>query len=377
MWMLPSGTRRPWTDGRRLWSIQEARTGLRSWEDLTVSELRDGLIHGRRYRLEWSGTVAFAQRCRPRFGFFPPAFDARVGTLCDLYVIHARAGRAGTTVEGGPELRVVPSALAGSDTADRVVADPEDLERWWDGCDAYREELHRVEVDLAGFWTGRRHRFSPSPWRQRRAFRKWRLMLAASYDRLAAASGDYRQVFDEMTEAIGETAHAYGDLTVRYRRRYDWEQRKQWCLVPTGEGFLIRRSEVAGGEPADAGNPQEFRWVYEEAKSQRYANLRPVDWDDESIRLCDRELADLSAASPAAGRLRSGSPMVGPAPASFAEWFHELVGPDHRGLSDRAALERERELRAEWRANPPSSRRDSRGTGGYLTDPGGHSGIHF
>jgi hypothetical protein len=245
----------------------------------------------------------------------------------------------------------------------------------------------------------RRHQFPPSSWRRRAAFRQWQLTLATAYERLTAASDRYRQVFDELTEAIQETDRAYQDLTARIRRYHDWGERRLWRMVPTPEGFLIGRSDsagmdsagmgaagmdsagmdAAGMDPAAAATPRPLNELYESVKSERYVRLRQIDWDEASILLCDAELAALSRGSPPVGRTRSGFPMAGPGPASFADWFQGRFGGHHQSLSDRAALARERELSEARKASPRETGPETPRIGGYHTDPGSghHFGIHF
>jgi hypothetical protein len=362
-----------------------------------MSDKREGLIFGTRYKLPWSASVAFAQRCEPALSAFPPAVEARLRTLCDLYVIDADPHEIRHDLAGEPNLRPAAPAVsagsagsAGSGTvaADRVVADAHDLERWRDACEAYRAELGGAQGDLVGYWVQRRHQFPPSSWRRRRAFRQWQLRLATAYERLTAASDRFRPVFDELTAAIQETDRAYQDLTARIRRYHDWGRRTLWRMVPTPEGFLIGRSdspgmdspdtESAGMDPAGAASPRPLNELYESAKSERYVRLRQIDWDEASIRLCDGELAALAQQSLPVGRTRSGFPMADPAPASFADWFQGRFGGHHQRLSDRAALARERELSEARKASPRDTGPEIPRIGGYHTDPGsGHFGIHF
>jgi hypothetical protein len=384
MWMLPIPRHRPRPDawGPRTDRDRDRRRELRRSDVFTISEQRDGLIYGSRYQLPWLRPIGFAQRCRPAPSGFPPALEDRLRTLCELYVTQPDPYPLRSTFDAEP-FRPAPAAEAAEATPDgvvapdRVVADAEDFDRWFEAGDAYRAELDRAESDLNRYWGRRGYRLSLASWRQRRALRRWQAMLTAAYDRLAAASDRYRQVLVEMTEAVDETARAHEDLTARVRRLHDWESRRIWRLVAHGEGLLIRRSDVAGDEPADAGTPRPFAEVYESAKSERHVNLHPVDWDDESLRRCDSELADLADGHPPVGNTRSGLPMARPAPTSFADWFDERFGSSHQYLSDPATLERDRALREQWRATPRDSGSSSPRIGGYHTDPGSHYGIHF
>lgn len=381
MWLLPSHgrlqlPRRPgWRESGR-----EFASKLTRWR-VDVSEERGGSIFTRRYDGAWRCEGAFVSRRRPRLIAFPPAFEARLDALSDFYAFGEDrwdAGRAAGTFAREP-----------APDADPVAAERSDLERWYDATEAYLAELYAAQEGLVSYWAEHGHKLH-LPWRRGSA-RRWRATLEAAYERLTAAAERYRPVLDEITGTIPVTVRAQAQLDVRMRRFYDWEERPLWRLAPADEdGFLLVRSDVAAAQAAPtatpAATPRPLWMAFEAARHELSWNLLPVDWDEASIRACDAELAAIFGDDGPIGRTRSGRPMVGAAPSSFAGWFRQRFGRNHDLADDRARLERRRAERAAARRVDSDGRRHVGGSwptapgvgGSWPTDPGvgGHFGGH-
>ncbi|GAA4104706.1 hypothetical protein GCM10022214_84250 [Actinomadura miaoliensis] len=401
MWLLPYAQRRPHREHplfKGHWNNDLPDLG---WRHLSMSqgiqiEVRHpfgGFTY--RHQMKWQVPYTFFRRCRPSSEWFPPIFQDRLSALCDLYVASYEKPDASWGADlrmrlpaepepDAPEPMLEPRERAGlaSDEpwaaevveAVHVAADEDDLRRWQQAAIAYLTEIDEVVRQLGDAWTEYGHRIAPSPRRTPRRFARWQAALTDGYDRLLRASEQYRPIHDEVRAQAEQTARTYPRISAHFAGLFTWQQRKLWYLAPAGtDEFRITRSDVAA--PAEtATSVSRLKDVIEEARDKRL-DLHLVDWDEDSVRLADRELADMAARlPPPSGTTPAGRPMVPEFPQSFLAMVDDWFGPVVERLRNREELERERAQRAQWRAERAAdkSRRTSGYHGGsYPTDPGG------
>ncbi|GLZ13991.1 hypothetical protein Acsp04_42260 [Actinomadura sp. NBRC 104425] len=402
-WLLPDGQERLPHIAKTLfkghWGRNLSVLGLDQispFEENEVTVPKPGSIYGRRYHMTWQAPCVILRRCRPAAEWFPPIYEERLSALCDLYVAsYTKARTWGPTLsiqvsaDADPytfEPSVEPCRKAGFADDDpyaapvvgtvHIAAEDRDIKRWQDAAIAYLTEIDDVVERLSRVWCDDGKRISPSPWRTRRRFARWQSALADGYDRLLRASEQYRPVHDEVRAQAEETAKAFPRMGAQIARLFAWQQRELWYLAPAeGDEFRITRSDVVA--PAETGQKLSgLGDVIKEAQEKRF-RLHLVDWDEEAVRVSERELAAIAERLPPyAGTTPAGEPIAPKFPSSLLDLAEDWFGPGVARLNDRDELERDRELRAEWereRAQRPP-RRTTHYYGGHGSDYG--FGIH-
>lgn len=342
MWLLPRDARRT-RESPLLPSLLSRRPGYYPEQVKVRAGKKDTW-----YDFRWANPHFYTRRCRVHPGGFPPAFDNQFAELSPVYVplpSSVSPPPSGLTEEPAPGAQ---SGEGNWSPAPPVVGDPEDIERWRDAAIRYLSELVEVREDLLSFWRLRGRTLPLASWRRRRTFEAWQAHLTQCYARVRAASDAYRPVLTEVPEALAATEQAYQEMAKKFRKLDRWQRRRVWCLVPSGpDSFRIVRSDVAGDE-ATGGAAKKTLWLaFQQAKRER-AERRAIEWDEESIRAADAELA-AAAGPPQVGHTRSGQPMATFSVTSFESWFASRAYPDrdYRELSDPDRLARDRELHAQ------------------------------
>jgi hypothetical protein len=373
---------------RLLWSPTRDGmwSGLKTYETITVRHQHpDGHQSENWYKVTWEAAGrAHAVRCAVLVSVFPPALEERVADLSDVYVFGVDGAVASGCMQFGHQ-RKYPEPIHTRDlTTEKVVADGADFRRWHQAADTYLRDLDAVRFDLAKYWF-QHGRLVAAPagqdgplqrWQDRveagyTPLQAWQDRVKAGYARLARGSDAYRPVLEEVTAAVRATVPAYEYQVMLCQRLEDWAQRPLWRLVPTGpDVFLLARSDIVDAVPAESA-PEGLPAVFTQAHKKRTDELCAVDWDAASVRACDAELAALAARYPPLGTTRSGQPMTSPSPTRFATWFSARFGTIHDKISDRDALTRDRQRRAEVRT--PVDRHT--GSSAYHTDLGIHIDI--
>ncbi|MEU5864543.1 hypothetical protein ABZ815_25465 [Nonomuraea sp. NPDC047529] len=401
MWLLPFQQRTPYEEPLFACSTSQravdphAPVALYESQEvhLTERDPSNASEHISIFDTRWQVPSTFVWHCRPSPEWFPPIFETRQSTLCDLYVASAEKVELGWNADlllrvpvrpgsDGPE--PAPTLLTPESSHHRplpversgvthLAADQGDLDRWQEAAVAYLTELNEVVRQVSHAWCDYGHRIALSSRRTRRRFERWRSTLMDGHDRLARASDRYRPVHDEVRAQIEETSRTHLRMGAQFSRLFRWQQREAWYLTPSGpEEFRIARTDEAG--PAPTGRPVSLQHVIEAAKEKR-RDLHRVDWHPDSVHAADGELAAITARLPPSGTTPRGLPMApAPSPSLFAlveDWFRLEV----KDLSDPAELERDRARHAEWeeeRARSAPQRSSSTSSGGsYPTYPGG------
>ncbi|GAA4138858.1 hypothetical protein GCM10022416_24660 [Actinomadura keratinilytica] len=403
-WLLPDGQERLPHKGGALFKGHSAGRSLKlgldqisPFEEIEVTVREPGGTYGRRHHMMWQAPCVILRRCRPAAEWFPPIYQERLSALCDLYVAsYTKARTWGPTLsirvsaDADPytfEPSVEPCRKVGFADDDplaapvvgtvHVAAEEGDFERWQDAALEYLTEINDVVEQLSRVWCDDGKQISLSSWRTRRRFARWQSALADGYDRLLRASERYRPVHDEVRAQAEETARAFPRMGAQIARLFAWQRRKLWYLAPAEEDeFRIIRSDVVAPPEADQ-QPGGFGDVIEEAQDKRF-HLHLVDWDEEAVRVSDRELAAIAEGLPPyAGTTPAGKPIAPQFPSSLLDLAEDWYGSTVKRLNDRDELERDREWRAEAerkRAQQPP-RRTTRYYGGSGSDYGGF-GIH-
>ncbi|MDP9831152.1 hypothetical protein [Kineosporia succinea] len=319
---------------------------------------------------------------------WPVALRERLAPLGDVYVFEQL---------GWPYTSSLPAVPVG-EQGRALIADHADLRRWNAARTALTELAGEIGDSIRHDWTeadalpGRL-----LPWRRR----AWRDALEAHAGRLVAAYEEYRPVIPEIEAALDATASALADVKTRLSVVHGWYGRTRWQLVPAGdESFRLVRPDLDPQAPTRRAGL--LHDVQHQARDLRFGQLKAVLWDEASVRLCDRELADASADLPrpvprpgdSAGpepswrseQLTStGDPLVTLVPATFDGVYRMRLGTPPDELTDPVSLEadrhrererqeREKEQERRWRE------RVNRPGGSWPTTPGsgdfgaGHGG---
>lgn len=279
---------------------------------------------------EWAVSLVSGSRCRVSLRAAPPAMADQFQALCDVYLISDEQWDAENVVTAGESAR--------------VAADHGDLQRWREATQAYLDELEAVNDDLWHYWVDRARRLGLR-WGRSTLLQDWQRRVRSGHARLVLAADAYRPVFEEIRSTIATTAQAQQELEARHRRLSEWASRRLWYLTPASDGGqIIVRSDVSGDAPPGT-VLRDLSEVYEDAQNHRHTHLVPVGWDEASLRACDAELAELSAAYPPVGTTRSGRPMLNPSPVTFADWFQWRHRQSHDWISDPEELARARAIK--------------------------------
>jgi hypothetical protein len=190
--------------------------------------------------------------------------------------------------------------------AHRWSAQPiEKVRRWLDAAGEY---VSRQREALAGLgdWAVEAERLDHrKPWHAGRIARAVPAQRRAM-ERFCEASADYRPVYDEVMAAVRASPDP-DPLAEPVTALLKWAKKRMWLVTedPGGEGMRVYRHDAAPGEVTANSN---LPWLRFQGKEHKPADLsellwkhltgRPeegtvaVAWDEASVALCDREIAE-------------------------------------------------------------------------------------
>ncbi len=388
LWLLPFDLPRHKRVGV---NVDPSNFGRRLSCDTYVADDDESSIQS--YLFSWTNPVAFVARYRPRLTAVVPAREAAMAGLCEVYLLSASRSSSpeqvrSTSVRGDPWDTAKDAGLD-TDRLVQVVAPTSTLVRWFEAAGRYLGELDEAEAELTRHW----HEYGrtlPLSNRRRRKFWTWRAAAEAAYDRMLAASEEYRPIYEEITATIEATRRRYEELAPRMLAYFQWENRRDWYLLDASDsdavgvsgkqrGLLVVRGDVRPDLVSDTHQPVcvgSLREVYGAAEEARFVDLRLVRWDEATVRTCDRELAALAGEISRICQGGKGGPAVSGFRSSFASYCRERFTYDPREMSDRAKLAADRRARARSRRKAATrSKSRSRFTGSWPTNPGDVGGF--